>query len=69
MFAVVHLQTDRWHAFKNTFHYDAPKLQGQVRIIDSDQTQRLLFNRLCIHQAHEAVFGQSPNIKDYLEAV
>ena len=69
MFAVVHLQTDRWHAFKNTFHHDAPKLQGQVRIIDGDQTQRLLFNRLCIHQAHEAVFGQSPNIKDYLEAV
>ena len=69
MFAVVHLQTDRWHAFKNTFHHDAPKLQGQVRIIDGDQTQRLLFNRLCIHQAHEAVFCQSPNIKDYLEAV
>ena len=40
MFAVVHLQTDRWHAFKNTFHHDAPKLQGQVRIIDGDQTAR-----------------------------
>ena len=69
MFAVVHLQTDRWLAFKNTFHHDAPKLEGRVRIIDGDQTQRLMFNRLTISQAHEAVFGRSPNAEDYLEAV
>ena len=66
MFAVVHLQTDRWLAFKNTFHHDAPKLEGRVRIIDGDQTQRLMFNRLTISQVHEAVFGRSPNIGDYL---
>jgi len=59
-------QTDRWLAFKNTFHHDAPKLEGRVRIIDGDQTQRLMFNRLTISQAHEAVFGRSPNIGDYL---
>ena len=66
MFAVVHLQAARWHDFKNTFHHDAPKLQGKVKIIDGDQTQRVMFNRLCIRQSHEAVFGRSPNVKDYI---
>ena len=66
MFAVVHLQAARWHGFKNTFHHDAPKLQGKVKIIDGDQTQRVMFNRLCIRQSHEAVFGRSPNVKDYI---
>ena len=66
MFAVVHLQAARWHGFKNTFHHDAPKLQGKVKIIDGDQTQRVIFNRLCIRQSHEAVFGRSPNVKDYI---
>jgi len=66
MFAVVHLQAARWHDFKNTFHHDAPKLQGKVKIIDDDQTQRVMFNRLCIRQSHEAVFGRSPNVKDYI---
>lgn len=66
MFAVVHLQAARWHDFKNTFHHDAPKLQGKVKIIDGDQTQRVIFNRLCIRQSHEAVFGRSPNVKDYI---
>ena len=66
MFAVVHLQAARWHDFKNTFHHDAPKLQGKVKIIDGNQTQRVMFNRLCIRQSHEAVFGRSPNVKDYI---
>ncbi|WP_154885923.1 hypothetical protein [Neisseria sicca] len=66
MFAVIHLQAARWHDFKNTFHHDAPKLQGKVKIIDGDQTQRVMFNRLCIRQSHEAVFGRSPNVKDYI---
>ena len=66
MFAVIHLQTARWHDFKNTFHHNAPKLQGKVKIIDGDQTQRVMFNRLCIRQSHEAVFGRSPNVKDYI---
>lgn len=66
MFAVVHLQAARWHDFKNTFHHDAPKLQGKVKIIDGEQTQRIMFNRLCIRQSHEAVFGRSPNVKDYI---
>ncbi len=66
MFAVVHLQAARWHDFKNTFHHDAPKLQGKVKVIDGDQTQRVMFNRLCILQSHEAVFGRSPNVKDYI---
>ena len=66
MFAVVHLQAARWHGFKNTFHHDAPKLQGKVKIIDGDQTQRVMFNRLCIRQSYEAVFGRSPNVKDYI---
>ena len=66
MFAVVHLQAARWHDFKNTFHHDAPKLQGKVKIIDGDQTQRVMFNRLCIRQSYEAVFGRSPNVKDYI---
>lgn len=66
MFAVVHLQAARWHDFKNTFHHNAPKLQGKVKIIDGDQTQRVMFNRLCIRQSHEAVFGRSPNVKDYI---
>mgnify|MGYP007058882147 FL=1 len=66
MFAVVHLQAARWHDFKNTFHHDAPKLQGKVKIIDGDQTQRVMFNRLCIRQSHQAVFGRSPNVKDYI---
>lgn len=66
MFAVVHLQAARWHDFKNTFHHDTPKLQGKVKIIDGDQTQRVMFNRLCIRQSHEAVFGRSPNVKDYI---
>ena len=66
MFAVVHLQAARWHDFKNTFHHDAPKLQGKVKIIDGDQTQRVMFNWLCIRQSHEAVFGRSPNVKDYI---
>lgn len=66
MFAVVHLQAARWHGFKNTFHHDVPKLQGKVKIIDGDQTQRVMFNRLCIRQSHEAVFGRSPNVKDYI---
>lgn len=66
MFAVVHLQAARWHDFKNTFHHDAPKLQGKVKLIDGDQTQRVMFNRLCILQSHEAVFGRSPNVKDYI---
>ena len=69
MFAAVHLQTARWSEFKSTFHLDAPKLAGRMRIIDGDQTQRLMFNRLCIRQAHQAVFGRSPNAGDYLEAV
>ena len=66
MFAVIHLQAARWHDFKNTFHHNAPKLQGKVKIIDGDQTQRVMFNRLCIRQSHEAVFGRSPNVKDYI---
>ena len=66
MFAVVHLQAARWHDFKNTFHHDTPKLQGKVKVIDGDQTQRVMFNRLCIRQSHEAVFGRSPNVKDYI---
>ena len=66
MFAVVHLQAARWHDFKNTFHHDAPKLQGKVKIIDGNQTQRVMFNRLCIRQSHQAVFGRSPNVKDYI---
>ena len=66
MFAIVHLQAARWHDFKNTFHHDAPKLQGKVKIIDGNQTQRVMFNRLCIRQSHEAVFGRSPNVKDYI---
>lgn len=66
MFAIVHLQAARWHGFKNTFHHDAPKLQGKVKIIDGDQTQRVMFNQLCIRQSHEAVFGRSPNVKDYI---
>ena len=66
MFAVIHLQAARWHDFKNTFHHNAPKLQGKVKIIDGDQTQRVMFNRLCIRQPHEAVFGRSPNVKDYI---
>ena len=63
MFAVVHLQAARWNDFKNTFHHDTPKLQGKVKVIDGDQTQRVMFNRLCIRQSHEAVFGRSPNVK------
>ncbi|WP_308905650.1 hypothetical protein [Neisseria mucosa] len=66
MFAVVHLQAARWHDFKNTFHHNAPKLQGKVKIVDGDQTQRIMFNRLCIRQSHEAVFGRSPTVKDYI---
>lgn len=67
MFAIVHIQLDLWHDLKERFHLQQTHKQGDVHIIDHDHTQRLTYNRLTIHQACKAVFGQSPNFRQYLQ--
>lgn len=66
MFAVVHLQRERWNALKNHFADDVPKpLALQMTVIEDNQQQRATFNRLCIRDAREAVFGRSNKHADY----
>ena len=66
MFATVRIRQSRWRELKHSFHLAAAPLHGTVHIRDGSQTRRLAFNRLCIAQAHRAVFGQSPEPQDYL---
>ena len=66
MFAIVHIQRSYWNRMAETFAADAPAhLRAEINIIDNNQTQRATYNRLCIRQAHEAVYGKSNQKHDY----
>ena len=67
MFAIMRFDLQHWHELKHHFHTINAKLSGDVHIIDNDHTQRITCNRLTIHQARQAVYGKSPNYRDYLD--
>lgn len=73
MFAIVHVRPNLWQTLKNEFHLKQTRKQGDITVIDGDQTQRLIYNRLTVRQARSAVYGLSRKpedyIKDYPEAV
>ncbi|MGF6147624.1 Uncharacterised protein [Kingella potus] len=66
MFAVVRIRHSRWRGLKHSFHLSAPPLHGTVYITEGSHARRQAFNRLCVAQAHGAVFGRSPKPEDYL---
>lgn len=66
MFAIVHLQRARWKALRDNFADHVPKpSELDMTVIENNQQQRATFNRLCIRNAREAVFGRSNQRADY----
>ncbi|MDO1510907.1 MULTISPECIES: hypothetical protein [unclassified Neisseria] len=64
MFAIVHLQSSHWRNIEENFAEQLlPRADIPVTVVDNNHTQRIVYNRLCIRWAHEAVFGKS-NRKD-----
>ncbi|KPN71327.1 hypothetical protein [Neisseria sp. 83E34] len=66
MFAIVHIQRERWESLKNNFAECTPQpIDMNMKIFDDDHQQRTTYNRLCIREAREAVFGRSRRREDY----
>ncbi|QEY26322.1 hypothetical protein [Neisseria zalophi] len=66
MFAIVHIKNRYWSAIKNHFAEQVSKrAEMDVTVFDNNQQQRITYNRLCVREAREAVFGKSNHREDY----
>lgn len=66
MFAVVHMQRQRWQALERGFAARVPpKPDMAVDVYDGNHDQRAVYNRLCVSQSREAVYGRSRRKADY----
>lgn len=66
MFAIVHLRRERWENLKNHFAEQVPHPPNMdMNVFDNNHQQRATYNRLCIREAREAVFGRSRHREDY----
>ncbi len=66
MFAVVHMPRQRWQAVEQNFADSVPPPPAaEVTVFDGNQRQRVTYNRLCVRQAREAVYGRSSRKEDY----
>lgn len=66
MFAVVHVGRRHWRALKHSFDAEAPlPPAAAISVYDNNRVQREAYNRLCVRQAREAVYGRSARKEDY----
>lgn len=67
MFAVVHMSRRYWLAVKQNFAGNVPPPPAaEVTVFDGNRHQCVTYNRLCVRQAREAVYGRSSRKEDYL---
>ena len=59
MFAIVHISRRHWQHFAIATDAMPPQLSAEINVHDNNHTQRITYNRLCVRQAHEAVYGKS----------
>lgn len=59
LFAIVHVSRYHWENLAAYLTISLPTLKNTVSIHDNQHIQRITYNRLCIRQAHEAVYGKS----------
>ena len=58
-FTIVHVSRYHWENLAAYLTISLPTLKNTVSIHDNQHIQRITYNRLCIRQAHEAVYGKS----------
>ncbi len=67
MFAVVHIPRQHWQEVAQNFAGNIPPPPAaEITVFDGNQRQRVTYNRLCVRQAREAVYGRSSRKEDYL---
>lgn len=59
MFAIVHISRGHWQHFAIATDAMPPQLSAEINVHDNNHIQRITYNHLCVHQAHEAVYGKS----------
>ena len=67
MFLLLQIAQPHWQALANTAASTCPlPSQPTLTLIDNDHLQRQTYNRLCLAQARQAVYGKSAHADDYL---
>ena len=66
LFAIVHISRYHWENLALYLADYATVFKADVRVYDNQHTQRITYNKLCVRQAHLAVYGNSNQIKDFL---
>ncbi len=68
MFLVLQINQSHWNRLGNYLEEPPAKLQGSFTLMYDQQPQRLTYNRLCARQAHQAVYGKSRQLADFLSS-
>ena len=66
MFLILQLTRSHWQNLADLLSETPPTPHTPLTVKDNQHQQRLTFNRLCIRQAHHAVYGKSNQISDFL---
>lgn len=67
MFLILQITRSHWHNLSNLLSETPPPTPTiPLTVMDNQHQQRLTFNRLCIRQAHHAVYGKSNQLSDFL---